>query len=73
MPQIVASNTTYEACVKGKQHWTPFPEIGKWRETEILILGLVHADLFKYGPISRAWSGQKKYLLCFINDFSRKP
>ena len=68
MPQIVAPNTTYETCVKGKQHWTPFPKIGKWRETEKL--GVVHADLF--GPISPASSGQKKYLLCFINDFSRK-
>ena len=48
MSHIVAPNTTYEACVKGKQHWTPFSEIGKWRETEKL--GLVHADLF--GPIS---------------------
>ena len=29
MPQIVAPNTTWEACMKGRQHRTPFPKIGK--------------------------------------------
>ena len=42
--------------------------MGKWRATKKL--DLVHADL--YGPISPTSSGQKKYLLCFIDDFSRK-
>ena len=66
--QIVAPNTTCEACVKGKQRWISFPKMGKWRATKKL--GLVHADLC--GPISPASSGHKKYLLCFIDDFSRK-
>ena len=62
MPQIVAPNTTCETCMKGKQHWTPFLKMGKWRAMEKL--GLVHADLC--GPISPTSSDHKKYLLCMI-------
>ena len=29
LPQIVAPNTTCEACMKRKQHQTPFPKMGK--------------------------------------------
>ena len=54
--------------MKGKQHWTPFLKMGKWRAMEKF--GLVHADLC--GPISPTSSDHKKYLLCFIDEFSRK-
>ena len=67
LPQIVPPNTTCEACMKGKQHRTPFPKMGKWKATKKL--GLVHADLC--GSISPTSSGQKKYL-CLIDEFSRK-
>ena len=60
LPQIVASNTTCEACMKGKQRWTPFLKKGKWRETE---KGLVHADLC--GPISQTSSGHKSTCCAF--------
>jgi len=68
LPQIVAPNTTCEACMKGKQHQIPFPIKNKWRATEKL--GLVHAHLC--GPITPASSSQKRYFLCFVDDFSRK-
>ena len=54
--------------MKGKQHQTPFPKMGKWRATERL--GLVHANL--RGPISPASNGEKRYLLCFIDDFFKE-
>ena len=31
LPQIGSPNTTCEACIKEKQHRTPFPKMGKWR------------------------------------------
>ena len=68
LPQIIASNTTSEACMKDKQQQTSYPKMGKGRETEKL--GLVHAGLC--GLISPASSSPKKYLLCFIDNFSRK-
>ena len=66
LPQIIALNTTYEACMKGKQHQSPFLKMGKWGTTEKL--DLVHANLC--GPISPTSSDHKKYLCC-IDDFLR--
>lgn len=67
-PQIAASVVTCDACMKGKQHRTPIKKSSQWSATERL--QLVHADLC--GPITPASSSEKRYLLCFIDDFSRK-
>ena len=68
LPQIVDPSITCEACIKGNQHRTPIPKYSQWRATKKL--GLVHADLC--GPITLPSSSEKRYVLCFIDDFSRK-
>lgn len=68
LPLIVETNVICDACMKGKQHRIPIPKRSHWRATERL--QLVHADLC--GPITPASSSHKRYLLCFIDDFSRK-
>lgn len=44
------------------------PKQSTWRAS--LVLELVHADIC--GPISPTSNGGKRYVLCFIDDFSRK-
>ena len=66
--QIVGPSITCEACRKGKQHRTSIPKCNQWRATEKL--GLVHVDLC--GPITPPSSNGKRYVLCFIDDFSMK-
>lgn len=68
LPKIIVSNITCDACMKGKQHRVPIPKRSQWRATERL--QLVHADLC--GPITPASNSHKRYLLCLIDDFSRK-
>ncbi|KAK9928322.1 hypothetical protein M0R45_025465 [Rubus argutus] len=68
LPQITPSSNLCDACMKGKQHRTVIPKVSRWRATERL--QLVHADLC--GPINPISRGKKRYLLCLIDDFSRK-
>ena len=68
LPQIIDTSITYEVCIKGKQHRTPVPKHSQWRATKKL--GLVHANLC--GPTTQPSSNGKRYVLCFIDDFSRK-
>ena len=68
LPEIGEVKTTCEACVRGKHHRVPFPKQSKWRATEKL--QLIHSDLC--GPISPASNSQRRYLISFIDDFSRK-
>ena len=68
LPDIGRVQITCEACVKGKHHRVPFPKQSKWRSTEKL--ELIHSDLC--GPISPPSNSQKRYLISFIDDFSRK-
>lgn len=68
LPQIEKVNEVCEVCTKGKQHRETFPKQVNWRATEKL--QLVHTDLC--GPIQPTTIGEKKYILCFIDDFSRK-
>ncbi|KAL2324779.1 hypothetical protein Fmac_023837 [Flemingia macrophylla] len=55
-------------CLLGKQHRDSFPVRSSWRASHIL--QLVHVDIC--GPIKPASNSKKRYLLTFIDDFSRK-
>ncbi|KAG7536804.1 Ribonuclease H-like superfamily [Arabidopsis suecica] len=68
LPEIQQVKATCEAYVKGKQHRVPFPKQSAWRATEKL--QLIHSDLC--GPITPSSNSQKRYLISFIDDFSRK-
>ena len=61
--EIVCTN-----CLKGKQHRDVIPRRSTWRASEKL--ELVHADIC--GPISPFSEGNKRYFICFIDDYSRK-
>lgn len=68
IPQFKAPSTVYTDCMIGKQHRDPIPKKSNWRATKKL--QLVHADI--YGPISPISNGKKRYLIYFIDDFTRK-
>lgn len=68
LPQLPASTAVCEDCMKGKQHRDPIPKKSQWRATQKL--QLIHADIC--GPITPASNSQKRYILCFIDDYSRK-
>lgn len=55
------------ACIKGKQSRLPFPKQSYNRATEKL--GLIHSDLC--GPMSVSSFSGARYLLTFIDDFTR--
>lgn len=68
LPQLKSSSLFCEDCLVGKQHRHSFPQESTWRALQIL--QLVHADI--YGPISPISNSNKRYLLTFTDDFSRK-
>lgn len=55
-------------CLIGKQHRNSFPKKSNWRAKQRL--ELVHADLCR--PITPESNSGKRYILCFIDDFSRR-
>ena len=68
LPQINIPSQVCEECVVGKQHRSQFPKGKSWRAKDVL--ELVHSDIC--GPINPSSNGSKRYLICFIDDFSRK-
>lgn len=62
------SFTPCVACIEGKHFRLPFPKRSYTRATEKL--GLIHSDLC--GPMSVPSFSGAKYLLTFIDDFTRK-
>jgi len=68
LPQLEASTTICTDCMIGKQHRDPIPKRSTWRASQKL--QLIHADIC--GPISPTSNRKKRYLICFIDDFSRK-
>lgn len=56
-----------EVCVQGKQTRSSFKDVGN-RATEVL--QLIHSDVC--GPMSTKSFGGARYLLTFVDDFSRK-
>ena len=68
IPQSTVPSTVCATCMTGKQHRDPIPKHNNWRATEKL--QLIHADLC--GPISPISSSKKRYIICFIDDLTRK-
>ena len=67
-PQLSASNMTCTDCINGKQHRDLIPKTSTWRETQKL--ELIHVDIC--GLITPACNSNKRYILLFIDDYSRK-
>ncbi|KAL5862320.1 hypothetical protein ACOSQ3_003607 [Xanthoceras sorbifolium] len=68
LPQIEFSQQVCEECVVSKQHRNQFPQGKSWRAKKALELVLY--DLCD--PITPISNGSKKYIITFIDDFSRK-
>nr|CAN76379.1 hypothetical protein VITISV_017862 [Vitis vinifera] len=68
LPQFEASKTVCTDCMVGTQHRNPIPKKSTWRACSKL--QLIHADIC--GPITPILNSKKRYLISFIDDFSRK-
>ncbi|KAG7550979.1 GAG-pre-integrase domain [Arabidopsis thaliana x Arabidopsis arenosa] len=68
LPVFDAQTYTCSDCLVGKQPRNPIPKKSTWRAKEIL--ELVHSDIC--GPINPVSTSGKRYILCFIDDCSRK-
>jgi transposase InsO family protein len=68
LPSFQAHTRVCEECLVGKQQRDPFPKKSTWRASQIL--QLVHADIC--GPINPISNSKKRYLISFIDDYSRK-
>ena len=69
LPQLSGSSVTCTNCINRKQHHDPIPKKSTWRATQKL--ELIHADIC--GLItSTSNSNNKRYILIFIDDNSRK-
>lgn len=67
LPLIRVKTNVCTRCMAGKQHRDKF-ERSSWRASKSL--ELVHSDLC--GPMNPTLRGGARYILIFINDFSRK-
>ena len=68
LPSFPESSEVCTDCLKGKQHRDPIPKRSKWRASQRL--ELVHMDIC--GPISPISNSHKRYVICYIDDYSRK-
>ncbi|KAJ0847396.1 putative RNA-directed DNA polymerase [Helianthus annuus] len=68
LPKLIEHSAVCEVCKLGKQQREPIPKRSAWRATEKL--QLIHTDLC--GPINPISPSGKRYLLVFIDDYSRK-
>ena len=68
LPSFKVSQRICEDCLVGRQHRDSFPTASMWRASKTL--QLVHADIC--GPINPVSNGKKRYLITFIDDFSRE-
>ena len=67
LPQFFASSVTCIDCINGKQHRDPIPKKSTWRATQKL--ELIHTDICDLITTS---NNNKRYIILFINDYSRK-
>ena len=68
LPQFEASKTVCTNCMVGTQHRNLIPKKSTWRASSKL--SLIHADIC--GPITPISNSKKRYIISFIDDFSRK-
>lgn len=68
LPNFDTQNFTCSDCLIGKQPRNPIPKKSSWRAKEVL--ELIHSDIC--GPINPTSTSGIKYILCFIDDCSRK-
>lgn len=68
LPPILVSSKLCTDCMVGKQHREFIPKKSLWRASQRL--QLVHADIC--GPITPESNSQKRYIITFIDDYSRK-
>ena len=68
LPTLTVPEELCTDCITGKHHRDPIPKKSSWRASQVL--GLIHADIC--GPITPMSYGNKRYTLCFIDDYSRK-
>ena len=68
LPKIAIPSQVCEECVVSKQHRSQFPQGKSWRAKNVL--ELIHSD--NCGPIKPSSNGGKKYLITFIDDYTRK-
>ncbi|KAJ0926042.1 putative RNA-directed DNA polymerase [Helianthus annuus] len=68
LPKVVGKTKVCETCAIGKQQREVIPNKSNWRATEKL--QLIHTDLC--GPITPSSQTGKRYVLVFIDDYTRK-
>ena len=68
LPPLSTSNAICTDCLKGKKHRDPIPKKSTWRASQKL--ELIHADIC--GPITPTSNNNKRYILLFTDDYSRK-
>ena len=68
LPKLSATSEICSDCLIGKHHRDPIPNKCLWRAAHIL--DLVHVDIC--GPINPTSNSNKRYILCFIDDYIQK-
>lgn len=68
LPSVKIPKKICIECLTGKQHRNSMPKKSLWRASNKL--QLVHADIC--GPIKPESNSNKRYILSFIDDFTRK-
>ncbi|KAK2426825.1 hypothetical protein QL285_025456 [Trifolium repens] len=68
LPKLDESKQVCADCLMGKQHRDSIPKASNWRSSKRL--ELVHSDIC--GPITPASNSNSRYILTFIDDFSKK-
>lgn len=68
LPLLKTPTKVCSDCLVGKQHRDSIPKKSFWRATQKL--QLVHADIC--GPVKPESNSRKRYMITFIDDFSRR-
>jgi len=68
LPSLKTSTVVCTTCLVAKQHRESIPKSSSWRASTKL--QLVHADVC--GPISPASNSHKRYIMSFVDDYSRQ-
>lgn len=66
-PKFESFDGLFKSCQERKIYQLPFPSTNNWRAKEKM--EIVHIDIC--GSIQTLYFGNRKYLILFIDDFSR--